>query len=323
MNKYSRTYNIDKTLYPNIFSVLKALPDEYFLGNSHAPSLRHPGGILNRATDEIIESFLSVLQKLDDLRTITEPKEKQENVKVLLRDMGGLFGHFDSFQDESYIILKSLSPVPPQDNAVGEKTVYEWLRKNGYTCASDFFGRTGNIQQLIDCFTNRLKHANQKLDYVTASVQGIHIPGFFIDELKGEEVDKIYQPVPPAQFKSTVAISFHAMLKLLLICFYELNDALEKALRKHIKVIHGVDFSKREIVKHNDKFLTVVDAVADMPEHFYPFEYRKFPRINRDGKTYQFSYPHKARIPYVGQLKVASTHTADGFTKTFNLPFFG
>ena len=101
-----------------------------------------------------------------------------------MQETATLFGHFDSFQDECYLILKSISPVPNPDLAVNEKTVNAWLKRNGYACSADFLNRTHNIQQLIDCFTNRLKHANQKLEFVSAKVGGIDVHGSLIEELK-------------------------------------------------------------------------------------------------------------------------------------------
>jgi len=323
MNKYSKTYNADKTLYPNLFSVLKALPDNYYLGEQHTPHIRHPGGILNRAADEVVDSFIKVFGHLDALSASKDDTEKQKLSKDLLDDMSNLFGHFDSLQDECYLILRSLCPPPTQDNAIGEKTVREWLRRNDYDCGIDFLGRTGNIQQLIDCFTNKLKHANQNLDFVTASVQEFEIPGFFMDNLKGEEISKIYMHLPQEHHKTCIAISFNAILKLLIICFYEICDALEKSIKKHLKSTHNVKFTKREIVKHTDKFLSLIDSIASMGDIFYPYEYRKFPRIIKNGTIYQISYPNKTKIPYSAPLQAKAQMKADGYTKKFHLPFFG
>lgn len=323
MNRYSKTYHINKTLYPNVFSVIKALPDKWIFCDKHKPELRHPGAILNRATDEIVEYFLRVLKGLDILSAMTDIKEKGNGAKELLQDMANLFGHFDSFQDECYLILKSLSPVPFPDKAPGEKAASEWLRRNDYNCSSDFLGRTHNIQQLIDCFSNRLKHANQKLDFVTVKAGDIIIDGFFIEELKGKEITKVYQPLPQEQSNATIAISFNSMLKTLLLCFYELCDALEKSIKKHIKILHGEDFTKREIVKHSENYIKVIDLIAEIDEYFYPYEYKKFPRIIKSGEAYIISYPHSSRIPYTGPLQATSIHTADGYTRAFSLPFFG
>jgi hypothetical protein len=323
MNKYAKNFNLEKTLYPNLFAVISGLPDEMLFFNNHQPQLRHPGAILNRATEEIEESFLKILTVLTNVHVEADSKKLLELRRSVLAEMATLLGHFDSFQDECYLILKTLSPLPVEDKAFGQKYVSIWLKANGYKCADDFLGRTGTIQKLIDCLTNRLKHANQKLEYIEANVHGIKIPGFFIEELKGEELSVIYCSVPKKSWGATVAISFNSFLQLLLLAFYEICDSLEKVIKKHIKMLHKVDFTRRNILKHSDKFYQVVTAIADIPEYFYPYEYARFARFLRERNIYKVSYPHNVRVPYLGPLNIESMHSADGYTNTFNLPFVG
>jgi len=323
MNKYQKTFNRNKTLYPNVFSVIKALPDKWVYGDKHTPKLRHPGAILNRATEEIIGSFIKVYKALSDLKIAVSVTDKQSAVSTLMQETATLFGHFDSFQDECYLILKSLSPVPSPDLAPGEKTVNAWLKRNGYECSSDFLSRTHNIQQLIDCFTNRLKHANQKLEFVSVQAGKISIDGFFIEELKADELCNFYQPLPKKGKTTVLGISFNSMLRILWLSFYELCDAIEKVIKKHIKTLHGEDFTKRDIVKHDQRFLEVTELMVNSKEFFYPYEYRKYAKISIQGDILSISYPHHCNIPYPGPLQVQSMHGADGYTKTFTLPFFG
>jgi hypothetical protein len=81
LKKYNKTYNIDKTLLPNIFSLLKAVPEDY-LYFKHYSGVRHPGGILVRATEEIVNSMNKILvtlpQVVEDLKADDRKAKSQE-----------------------------------------------------------------------------------------------------------------------------------------------------------------------------------------------------------------------------------------------------
>ena len=60
--------------------------------------------------------------------------------------------------------------------------------------------------------------------------------------------------MPKVEKTVLLAVSFNSMLKILWMSFYALSDALEKVIKSHIKALHGEDFTKRDIVKHGQKF---------------------------------------------------------------------
>lgn len=325
LNRYNITYNINKTLFPKVFSIVKALPGNYLYFESY-DKLKHPGSILNRATDEIVRSFNKLLLLYQNLFLVERKNGKvsdKNKLREFLDELQILIGHFDSFQDECYLILKSLCLPPEFDKAPDEKFVHEWLKRNGFSCSSDFIGYTKNIQKYIDLFSNGLKHGNQRFDFISAESEGYRIDGIFIEELKGKEVKGVYPWLPRIMEQATVAFSINYILKVLLICFYEISDGLEKSIRYHINKTHNDANLKFNIVKYNDNYKKMVLGLADLPNLYYPYEYKKQPKISRKGDELKISYPHGDRMPYSPKLKVTLMFVADGYTNKFSLPSLG
>src|SRR4030042_1865437 len=98
MHKFCKTYNVNQTLYPNLFSILKSLPDKWIFSDKHNPVLKHPGAILNRAANEIVQSFSKVLKALKMISITDGSNDMIDGTNNLLGEMTNLFGHFDSFQ---------------------------------------------------------------------------------------------------------------------------------------------------------------------------------------------------------------------------------
>ena len=322
LKKYNKTYNIDKTLLPNIFSLLKAVPEDY-LYFKHYSGVRHPGGILVRATEEIVNSMNKILVTLPQVVEDLKADDRKAKSQELLAELQSLIGHFDSFQDECYLALKGLCAPPETDACAGEIYVHKWLKGNGYACGENFLVRTKNIQKYVDMFSNGLKHGNRRFDFVSVQAGQYFVPGVFIDELKGDQVKERYPWLSDKMLKSTVAFSFNYLLQALTICFYTLCDDLEDSIKTHLKVTKGYKFGKVEKEKHTDAFADMILGVARLPKVFYPYEHKKAPKVAQSGNSVKVSYPHGDRIPYSGQLQASSVHTADGYTKDFSLPFFG
>jgi len=322
LKKYSKTFNSEKTLLPNIFLLIKSLPDQYFYFKRY-DQLRHPGGILTRSTEEITKSMNRVFDFLPEVNDSIQKEEKNIKAQNLLAEIQYLIGHFDSFQDECYLVLKGLCPLPSEDKCPNEKFVYRWLKGNGFLCGEEFLVRTKNIQKYLDMFSNRLKHGNQCFEFVYVKAEHHYLPGVFIAELKGQEVREVYPWIPISMDKSTIAFSFNYFLKALVLCFYILCDALEDSIKKHLKIIHGNKWSKKEMQKHSDDFYQMILNVSSLPDVFYPYEHKKTPRIRMHGSDVKISYPLGDKIPYKGQLTASSMHKADGYTRDFSLPFFG
>lgn len=321
LQKYNKTFNTKKTLLPSVFSMIKALPDSYVYSKQY-DNMRHPGGILTRATEEIVNSMNNVLSFL---RQVENSLQDNNNVipQELLTELQYLVGHYDSFQDECYLVLKGFCPPPSIDHCPDEKFVHNWLKGNGFISGETFVGRTKNIQKYIDMFSNGLKHGNRRFDFVFVKVDGCVISGVFIDELKGETIKEVYPWIGDRMKKATVAFSLSYLMKALMVSYYTICDALEIAIKDQIKSVHGVKWSKKEIQKESDPYGNMIKKVADMPHIFFPYEHKKSPKVMIRGSEVKISYPHGDKIPYRGSLQASSIHTADGYTRDFALPFFG
>jgi hypothetical protein len=324
MNKYSKSFNLSKTFYPNLFSFINAIPDKWIYSAQYQPVLKHPGSVLSKSTEEIVISFNIAISKFDKLLVCNSSQEQDAISKELIKEMEILIGHFDSFYDECYLILKSLCPTPRPDKAPGEKYVGEWLKRNDYNCSANFFNCSNSIRLFIDLFSNRLKHANQYLNFVKAENKDkVVIPGFFIEELKGNDVMGIYQIVPSDREGCSMAFSFNQMFRMFLLFFYEICDSLETVIKKHIYEVQGEHFSGRKIVKHSEEYLKIIEYIVNLPYLFYPYEYKKFLKMYLTGNTLVISYPHNSGLPYMLPLTVSTQYRADGYTKTFALPIIG
>lgn len=325
MKRYNRTFNNEKTILPRLFSLFRAIPKKYLYFEKY-DKLRHPGGILERATGEIVKSMNKVLIFLDQIIKSEKPDKPDKIIlQNLLDAQKELIGNFDSFQDSCYLILKGLCPPPKNDNAANDKFVSVWLSKNGFNCSSNFRGRTGNIQKYVDIFSNGLKHGNQKFDYVVAKCNGYYIPGIFIEELKGKDIKNVYRWIPKRMAEASIAFSFNYILKTLVLCFYEICDDLEITIKEHIKSIHqdSIPITKNIIDKHSNDFETMIIGVSNLKNIFYPYEYKKFTKIVLQGHELRISYPHSDRYPYSSELKATAIYDGDGHSNTICMPFFG
>lgn len=289
------------------------------------PPLRHPGAILQRATDELFKTFEEVLHLYDEVMSVKDLKVISRNNKNsdLLKQQEHLFCEMDSFQDECYLMLKSLCPVPATDNAPGKKFVYEWLQKNSYQCGADFLNKGGNTQKFIDEFSNRFKHANQKIDFMCGEIDGIFVLGFFIEEAKGFEVKKAYPIIPDTAKNATIGFSFNRMLKNLLLCFYLICDDMDFVVKRHIKNLHSIKIEKGNVIQHTKRFFDVVKRIADIDDYYFAYEYYKFPRFKFEKELLTITCPHGDRQPYHGNMKLVSLYNCDGYTKDFPLAFVG
>jgi len=220
MKKYSKTYRADKTLYPNLFSTIQAIPESFMFYKDY-PSSRHPGAILHRATEEIVTTFLQCFTFYNELVRESDMDSLLKNKKYeeFLRSQENLISQFDSFQDECYLILKMLCPVPKVDKSDGDKFAYSWLKKNNFACVSDLSGRIGYIQKFVDCFSNRIKHSSHRLDFIVAEVDAVLMPGFYVDNLKGRDVEEVYMIIPKKFHKDTVAFFIQYDVTYLLAIF--------------------------------------------------------------------------------------------------------
>ena len=323
LKKYNETFNVNKTLLPSVFSLLKAVPEDYLYFKKYS-ALRHPGAILVRSTEEIVVSMNKVLKYY--YQTISKLKidDKAVNQQDVLLELQTLVGHFDSFQDEAYLVLKGLCSPPDEDNCPEEKFVHRWLKGNGFTCGDNFLGRSKNIQKYIDIFSNGLKHGNRRFDFVFAQAGGYSIPGVFIDELKGAQVKESYPWLSGKILKSTIAFSFNYLLQALLLCFYVICDDLGNSIKVHLKETKNFKFGKIEKEKHSDSFEEMVLGIAMLPKVFYPYEHKKSPKVIKKGNEVIIRYPHGDKVPYnTGQFKSYCVQKGDGYTRDFTLPAFG
>ena len=322
MNKYTKQFSLAKSLYPKVYSVVKDLPNEYIYNENYSPSLRHPGAILNRATHEIIETFNKSLTSFGFLTTSDFSQNKvPRELDNILKLMEALFGYFDSFLDECFIILKCLCNPPAIDKGASTKYVHEWLKLNGFSCGANFYSYTSNIQKYINFFSNRLKHANQCFDGFVAKINGLIIPGFYIQEVLGKDFKEFFPKLPNYYTGKVIAFSFNKTLKNLILCFYEICDALEKTIKQHIKEKHGVKFDTKHSVVHDKIFENILDKLSVLGNYYYPYEFIRFVDIRKSDNIFYVKYPHRDRCPYTGQLHVVSTAKGDGYTKSFPLVY--
>ncbi|MCB9748290.1 MAG: hypothetical protein H6755_07765 [Candidatus Omnitrophica bacterium] len=322
IHQYNKTFSDTKSLYPRVFSVLRNLPQEVIYSSDYQPELRHPGAILNRATQEIVESMHKVLSVYNQFATpeFFSGKSKPDDYENMLKETVILLGHADSFIDECFIILKCLCPPPAQEQGQNVKFVYEWLKLNGFTCGATFNSYTADIKQYISFFTNRLKHGNQRLDGFLMKSGDIVVPGYYIQEVKGKQLLEIYPKLPSRYHKAVVGFSLNWTLKCLMLAFYEVCDALENTIKQHIKDKHSVKINTRISVVHDKKFKEVIEQLCQVGDFYFPYEYgMKFMRFRDTGDGVHISYPHGDKCPYPGRLELQFTARADGYSNKFPL----
>jgi hypothetical protein len=97
--KYSKTFNKNNSLFPDVYHRLKQIPNEYLLHNIHNPPLRHPGAILSISFEDIIATIQQILNLLDSINC------DSSKWPTLLSTQKVLYNDICSFYDECYMLL--------------------------------------------------------------------------------------------------------------------------------------------------------------------------------------------------------------------------
>ncbi len=95
IHKYREVFDPNKTFLPRAFALINALPGKYLFYSSYT-DMRHPGSILERASDEIETQILKVLdlhqvvwQLTDDAALKRTPFELDSGIRDTGLTVGG------------------------------------------------------------------------------------------------------------------------------------------------------------------------------------------------------------------------------------------
>lgn len=309
---FSKIYNCDKSLLPNIVHYFSQIPDELLNGKLHHPPMRHPGGIYNIAYHEL-NVCLSVA--LDNLEKMLSGDEKGWD--TLLVSQKHLYHEICSFYDECYMTLKTLC-APSTENP---PFAYDWLNQNGFSSGSNFKSSASHIIDPYQKINNKLKHNNQRLTGL--SIKGettkIFVPGYIVEGV--DAGGAIGPDLDVHATKNGVGCSFALTLKNLFFTGHLLSDKLLDAMKKDLYERFSFSFtSPPEYKKHDDITESNFNRICGLTNIYFPHEYSShMPVFERDNNLYKILYPKRLKHNFNDRLNFMVQYAGDGYSRNYKI----
>ena len=308
--KYSKDFNLNKTLDPEIVDRLKQIPDELVFASDHSPPLRHPGAVFNIAYSEISDSIIETATLANRLNAKYEDSEIQKRLNT---ETEKLYKNVCSLVDESYLVLIGITEAKTSNR----KFAYEWLQENNVQAAQRFHGSIKSDAEFFQNVNNRLKHNNQRLSFCQMDSSVGSVLGHFI-----EGTDPNGSVCPDTTFhnvgKIGQYISFNWLLLYSMVFTQVLADYLLKAVRSHLS-LKGFKFPRREIVGPGEQELW--STLSRIDNLFFPFEKKMgFPKVRKEGSIYRLTFPHGDTPTQGIPISYKVTYHADGYARQFHIP---
>jgi hypothetical protein len=322
MRKYTRSIAGDGNLYPSAFDALHALPVHMLHQTAH-DKLRAPLATYNLSFSRVLDAFVDVLDRLDELATaeIDSASGLQFDPKVLLGGQKELLDAMASHIDEGYLVLKAIYPTV--NNKRDQPFADQWLKKAGH----------GKIMQIYkdavtpyrDSFmqiVNDLKHNVGRLRLCVLWDNRHRVGGYYL-----ETPDRNGAPGPdPTMHPGNTAFSFNRDLRHHFCHLYDIGDAIKRALVQAASADYQTALVISPVVEPNEQLATIAERVSKLGLWFFPDEAKKVTPIvefkRTDSDTIVSVDETRAIVPFaLRSFKAAVQSTGDGVTRTWRIPY--
>lgn len=312
----------DIDLSPEIQKYLPLIDEKYLFYKEH--SLKHPSAIYNvsirKIEDALTEFFKAYI--LLETNTIEEfEKAEKQAINDILRSYKDFLYSVREHIDDCLHILKILTE--PKSEYKNLRNQYDWLKTNVPDRVQDFFTRLADYKKYTDDIVNELKHNNGILcsvGFYKSTDPSKHCFGYFVANV----IDSIYSPVEKIhpKFKTVyTAFSFKRDINYNLYNVHYLSKLLIYFLKDKIGIDIRLLNPKVEQAPINKQKL--YENIFNIENIFFPDEYTKpVPKfIFNSDKTLKLQYPSNASVMPNLLDRVVVTHSPDGHTGGFRIPY--
>jgi len=178
MHTIKITKEINGSLNPKIYSLLKLIPEKFLYFHEHR--LRHPLGIYNRFINEFEEKSLLSIKRFNKVLELFELNHDFENeLDLLLIAHQDFLFQMNEFFDNCYSIIKCF--VPKKRYNKSERFDHEWLKKAKFPNLNKFKNEIKPFKKRFSISVNKIKHEQGRLRwlYLEGNNQ-IHL-GYFVE----------------------------------------------------------------------------------------------------------------------------------------------
>jgi hypothetical protein len=279
-------------------------------------NVRHPGGVFELASSQVVKDFLELLNELDEHQMSYE-KDRPVTLEKKFRD---LIMDFFKFHESCYEVIVGCCKkhAPPKDDYLSK-----WLNNNYYTAGRNFHDDTINDQEYLKKIYNKLKHTSSLLRSVNFNRRNTAIMGFFIqgteDGIPGPDKD-----IHPKHHGQYTGISYNFALRELYYVLYKVSYVLKKVVLRHFKEVYNLDLEfNREYKINKESWDELFEKMSKLPRTYFPNEFGKKTFEFRNSNSKLIFYKRPAETTDLNGFMTHMLTTGDGFTRSFRIPYFG
>lgn len=283
--------------------------------------IKHPSAIYNVSLGKVegaVSDFMEVFSKYEDIDFTNDDKKYTGD---LLKTYRNVLYAFREHLDDCFSIVKTF--VKPPVSEKKQRNQYRWLEINAQSETQDFRDSISEYKTYLDDSVNALKHDNAILAGIAFydKDNGLeHCMGYFIANV----VDGIYTPVEaihPKYGSVYTGFSYRRDLHYNLFNLFKLSSEVLRFINDKAGV--SVDNSDVTITEASEVKKNLYQKVMQMPRYHFPDEYVKsVPSVSiTKGGYLKVAYPSTLTIKPNRLNQVLMTHSADGHTASFRVPY--
>lgn len=288
-----------------------------------AHDMKHPSGLYNVSigkVDSAVSDFIEVLLEYRD-KDFDEVDKK--NTGKLLKTYRTALLTFREHLDDCFSIVKIFCEPPANEKK--QRNQYRWLELNVKPEIDTFLDSVNEYKNYIDLSVNELKHNNGILAgiaFYDENDGSKNCLGYFIANV----IDGAYSPVDsihPKMQDVYTAFSFRRDLHYNLFNIYKISEDIIDFLRD----VKGIDVGSKDvnITPAPDSKKKLYRDIMDMQRYHFPDEYAKpVPSVSlTEDNNLKLAYPSQLSIQPNRLNRVVLTHSTDGHTRGYSIPYFG
>lgn len=306
-------------LCPNLQRYLPKISDDKMFYKEHG--IKHPSALYNVSLGKVESAIRDFLDVYVDYKDKDFESVDKENTGKLLKTYRTVLYAVREHLDDCFSIIKIF--IKPPQNEKANRNQYRWLELNASAEMQDFFASVRDYKNYIDNVVNELKHNNGILagvSFYDANDGSQNCLGYFIANV----VNGAYSPVEKIhpKFQNVyTGFSFRRDLHYNIFNIYKISEDILIFLKNNA----GVDIESLDvdIQEAHDSKKKLFHDLMEMPRFHFPDEYAKSVpsvAITQD-RHLRLTYPSYLSIKPNRLNRVILTHSGDGHTREFKIPY--
>lgn len=319
----------DGNIAPDVYNLLKCLPDEYLHNLEYGKA--HPLAIYNESLNRIIKAFSKVLD-IYLKHNYFEEFEDDDFLELLDRQkelLHSIHSHFD----DCYQIIKVTSPYPniegisKKDLKKLERSPYYWLNYFKNPGIKLFTRKTENYRVFIGNIVNKIKHEQARLRGITIKMDQQLYLGYFV-EVVG--VNKKYvSKLPDLDIHPFgTAFSFARDLFFHFYNLYEISYYLKESLELSFNKNYDSPLKYEKVKVSYPDFGNIAKKLSELDNYFFLDEYSKphpiiiYEDREDNNKMITLKLDSPWYRPYIPNIVEVKWHyESDGITEHSVMPY--